>query len=134
MTIDKKPHNFFESELINNGYVIHKPNDIISPYAYRHFQKKITDDNGILYFINIYHYKHEYLKNNNLNEPDDGYTFKCQFKYDSIKEYGQDMTIDISLSGDFLHNRYRKITRLKEVEEHIYKIWKQMGYDYYEMY
>lgn len=123
----KSINNYFENQLIINGYKVFE-------YDYnnslRGFQKRITDDIGILYFINIYHYNHG-KQIPNCDDYSDSYTFDVQFRFD---EDNKDNVIGIVFNGDFIHNEYRQPTTLKDAEEHINKIWKTMKYEYYEKY
>lgn len=125
MEIDKSINNYFEKLLVDEGYNIFKSS---FNNSIRGFQKKFTDDIGIKYFITIYHYNHG-RQISTCNEYEDSYIVEVQFRYD---EDSKDNVIDVTFSGNFLHNKYREPTSLKDAEEHIEKYWKTMNYEYYE--
>lgn len=125
--LDKSINNYFEKQLIVNGYKIFEDN---WKSSLRGFQKRITDDKGIRYFLNVYHYNHG-IQIPICNEYNDSYMFDTQFRLD---EDGTDNTINMSFGGDFIHNEYRPITTLENAEKVFEKVWKLMGYEYYEKY
>lgn len=124
--VDKSINNSFEQELIDNGYKIFKDN---LRSSIRGFQKKFTDDKGIKYFINIYHYNLGKQIPEWNKEPFDSYSFESQFRID---EKGKDACIDIHYNADMLPNEYRPITILKEVEDFFEKFFTIFNMDYYE--
>lgn len=125
--VDESINNYFEKLLVDNGYKIfeHSYNNSL-----RGFQKRMVDDIGIRYFISIYHYNHG-RQIPNCDDYSDHYTFDVQF---TLGENGKESTINFEFNGDFIHNEYRQPITLKEAEEHIYKVWKTMNYEYYEKY
>ena len=142
MEIDKGYYNEFELQLKEAGYRWFKDN---WKNSIRGFQKKFTDKKGTKYFITGYHYNHKKQLNRHELEDKDDYMFDVQFsinKYDEFKEddlngkqpiYGKSQTVDLTFSADFLPNKWRPVTTLKEVEEFYEKAWKDMKADYYEL-
>ena len=125
--VDKSINNSFEQELIDNGYKIFKDN---WKHAIRGFQKKFEDEEGIKYFITVYHYNHKKQNPQWVNiSPYDSYMFSTQFRLD---KKGKDSCIDIDYSADMLSNEYRPITTLKEVEDFFEKVFITFNIDYYE--
>lgn len=99
-----------EQILLNNGY---KEFEIppFDEYVDRFFQKKIKDDKGIKYFIDVYEY--EFMDSCN-------YEFRLTTNKDkfwvSARLYSIDnMTLD-------------------EIEREIENIWKKCNFNYYELY
>lgn len=120
-------NNKFEQKLIDNGYKIYQDH---WHGAIRLFQKKITDDNGIKYFIDCYHY------NIGLKFPKepkhDSYLFKVQYDID------KENLVEIKYSSaEFLEddNIYdREITTLEEVETFFDNMFKNINAKYKERY
>lgn len=124
--MDKEIRNSFEQELANNGYNIFK-----SSYrnAIKGFQKRVKDEKGTKYFIDVWHYNHaEQLGRDDLPK-EDTYTADSQFRFG--KE-GKDSTCDIQFTGDFLPNEYREVTTLKDIEDFFETFFRKMKPDYYE--
>jgi hypothetical protein len=120
--IDLKFNNSFEKQLEEAGYKWFKDN---WKNSIRGFQKRFTDDKGIKYFINGYHYNFykQHISEKALDI--DKYTFDCQFNIG-------DNVVDLQFSNDFLPNEFRKITTLKEVEEFYEKFFIDNKCKYYE--
>lgn len=133
--VDTSANNDFERDLVNSGYKFFKDN---WKNSIRGFQKKIVDEFGVKYFITGYHYN--FGKTYENAEDRDSYSFDVQFSIDQYRGvdsngdsiYGKSKTIDLRFSADFLPNKYRPITTLKEVEEFYEKSWNDMLADYYE--
>jgi hypothetical protein len=127
--IDTSYNNEFELQLKEAGYKWFKDNWKRSK---RGFQKKFKDKKGIKYFITGYHYnfKEEFPEQVHDEPPHDKYSFDVQFTTGKEKKYH---TIDLHFSADFLPNKWRPVTTLKEVEEFYEKAWKNMEADYYEL-
>jgi len=124
--IDKEIRNSFEQELVDNGYNIFKSS---FRNSIKGFQKRIKDEKGTKYFINIWHYNHaEQLERDDIKK-EDTYMADSQFKFN--KE-GQDSTCDIQFTGDFLPNEHREITTLKDIEDFFETFFRKMKPDYYE--
>lgn len=119
-------NNDFEKSLIDNGYKFFQDN---WKNSIRGFQKKITDEYGIKYFITGYHYNHR----KQLSRPDlediDSYCFDVQFRLD---KQGKDFCVDLRFSGDFLPNKWRPVATLQDVEIFYENAWSDMMADYYE--
>jgi hypothetical protein len=137
--LDKSINNEFEQTLIDNGYKFFRDN---WKNAIRGIQKRFDDERGTKYFITGYHYNwaKQFPEREDLAKEDtDRYTFHVQFRYDKYRgnneetEYGKDQTIDVSFSGDFLPNKYRPITSLKEMEDFFEKMFVDFKFDYYEL-
>jgi hypothetical protein len=129
MAVDTSINNDFEKELVENGYKWFTDN---WKKSIRGFQKKVTDEKGVKYFLTGYHYNFSRqfpATNDNL----DRYNFDVQFRKDD-SEKNTSKTIDIHYSTDFIPNKYRNTTSLKEAEEFYEKIWQEMSFDYYEKY
>ena len=118
--------NPFEGELIANGYRFFKDG---WKNSLRGIQKRFRDDKGTRYFITGYHYNHHEQISPNLTNQD-SYAFEAQFRIDKD---GKDQTIDVSFSANFLPNKYRHITTLKEVEDYFEKMFLHLKADYYEL-
>lgn len=128
MEVNKNINNFFEQELVDNGYKIF--NDTFKG-AIRGFQKKITDKEGIRYFITIYHYNFGLQFPDRGIEPRDSYSFHVQFR---ANKDSQDQCIDVHYSSDMIENQYRPITTLRETEDFFDKFFTTFNVDYYEKY
>jgi hypothetical protein len=126
--VDKSINNYFEKELIDNGYRWFKDN---LKSSIRGFQKRITDEKGTKYFITGYHYNFHTQGYVDESEDRDSYSFTAQF---NIITDGVEKTIDISLGSDFIHNEWRKLCTLKEAEEFFENSWNTMKCEYYELY
>lgn len=106
--------NEFERSLLDSGYKIFSQN-INS--AIRGFQKRITDEIGVKYFITIYHYNHaEQLGREDIPKGDT-YTAETQF-------YFGEATSHLSYWG--------KDIALEDIENFFESFWKSMNPDYYE--
>lgn len=130
----KQINNEFEQTLIDNGYRFFKDN---LKNSIRGIQKKYTDEKGVKYFITGYHYNfakqfpHILDSTNTESLKKDKYTFESQF----IKEKeGKAETVNVSFSAEFLPNSERPASSLKEVEDFFEKIFKDFGFNYYEVY
>ena len=124
--VDKTINNSFEQELIDNGYKIFKDN---WKNSIRGFQKKFTDEKGIRYFINVYHYNYaKQIAGCNI-EPVDTYSFDSQFRVD---KNNKDACVDVTYSADMLPNKYRPVTTLQEVERFFDEFFVKFNVDYYE--
>ena len=126
MAIKTTFDNEFEKQLEAAGYKWfedHWKNSL------RGFQKRFRDERGTKYFITVYHW------NFGLAYPDmadyrDQYSFDVQF---TVDRGGKSQTIDLKYNADFLPNKWRPVTTLKEVEEFYEKAWKDFGAEYYEL-
>ena len=69
-----------EQELIDKGFRKWKSNDITFPHSDYFYQKKITDDGGVKYFVDVVHYpemqlhygtklEESWMVHLNINEP-----------------------------------------------------------------
>lgn len=140
--IDLSYNNEFELQLKEAGYKWFKDN---WKNSIRGFQKRFTDEKGTKYFITGYHYNHKKQLNRYDLEDKDSYSFDVQFQINKYKDfytdengnkqpiYGKSQTIDLHFSADFLPNKWRPVTTLKEVEEFYEKAWVDMNADYYEL-
>jgi len=136
--LDTSYNNSFELQLQEAGYKWFQDN---FKGSLRGFQKRITDEKGIKYFINGYHWN--FGKTYDLEDKRNQYSFDVQFimnkynKEESTEDnliYDKGQCIDIHYSADFLENPYRPVTSLKEVEEFYEKMWITINPDYYEIY
>ncbi len=129
MKVDKSVNNDFEQAIVDSGY---KWFEDVWRHSIRAFQKRITDERGIKYFITGYHYnlnkQHPDMKHGDVDS--DSYSFSVQFRKE---KQGKDKTVNIDYSADFLPNKYRPVTKLKEVEAFFEKAWKTLKFDYYEI-
>ena len=109
-----------EQDLIDSGYKKFRNSGFnLSDYGY---QKKFTDDKGVMYFINIWVYnynKPEYKGHEIYNHV--GFVPDIQFQ---IKD---DDTVNISY---ILSNN----SELVNVEKKVHDIWVYHGKPYYELY
>jgi len=131
--VDKSINNEFEQTLVDNGYKFF--NDTFKN-SIRGIQKRFTDECGTKYFITGYHYNFakQFPK---IGEDIDRYTFHVQFRNDKYIDEnkegsGKDQTVDVSFSADFLPNKWRPITKLKEMEDFFEKMFTDFKFDYYE--
>lgn len=108
--------NQFEQSLLDNGYKIFKENN---KNAIRGFQKKITDNLGVRYFITIYHYNHREQLQISTAPIGDSYTTESQF------DFGE-KTSNLSYWGNNQN--------INDIEDFFYKFWSSMSPDYYEKY
>ena len=97
--------------------------------AIRGFQKKFTDENGIKYFINVYHYNYAKQIAGWDREPVDTYSFDSQFRVD---KNNKDACVDVTYSADMLPNKYRPVTTLQEVERFFDEFFVKFNVDYYK--
>jgi len=121
MTELNEINNAFEQEMIDAGYKPFKSS--FKQYAERGFQKRITDEHGTKYFINIWHYKNPYRENQ------ESYTADGQFRFNNK---GKDAACNVEYWGDVFLNPHRELTTLKDIEEFFEKFFNTMNPDYYE--
>jgi hypothetical protein len=126
MSVDTTYNNEFEKQLEAAGYRWFKDN---WKNSIRGFQKRITDDKGVKYFITGYHWNFK-RQIPDFPEDRDSYSFDVQF---IIKKDGKESVIDIGYGGDFFQNPWREVITLKDVEEFYEKAWNDMGVEYYEL-
>lgn len=109
----KEIRNEFEQSLVDNGYTVftHNHKDAI-----KGFQKKVVDEEGVRYFITIYHYNHrEQLQRDDIPKGD-SYSSCTQFTFG-------DNVSDISFFG-------RELS-VESIEDFFYKCWTSLQPDYY---
>ena len=126
MKIDKI-NNKFEQQLIDNDYKIH-----IDQWhgAIRLFQKKITDDIGIKYYLDCYHYN---IGLEFPREPNhDSYLFKVQFDIDKENFVEVKYSASEVLEDDNIYNN--EITTLEEIELFFENMFKNINAKYKERY
>lgn len=128
MSVDKTIYNSFEQELIDSEYTIFK--DYLKN-SIRGFQKKFTDENGIKYFISIYHYNYNKQIPGWNTESGDVYSFTSQFR---INKNNKDACVDITYNAEMLPNKYKSVTSLKEIEQFFEDFFIKFTADYYEVY
>jgi len=122
--LDKTIYNEFEQELIDNGYVIYHDS---WKKAIRLIQKKIKDEKGVKYFINVYHYNFGKQYPGKAEE-NDSYMFSAQFTNEEKNHLA-----NVDFSSDFIPNKYdNPISTLEQVEEFYEKIFLNFNFDYYE--
>ena len=98
-----------EKVLINAGYK-EAPVPVVEQHANRLFQKKIKDDKGIKYFIDVYEY-----------EISDEYNY--EFKLVTQKDKFWVRTTIYSIEN----------MTLEEIEKEIEDIWKKCKFNYYQL-
>ena len=98
-----------EKVLINAGYK-EAPVTVVEQYANRFFQKKVKDDKGIKYFIDVYEY-----------EISDEYNY--EFKLVTQKDKFWVRTTIYSIEN----------MTLEEIEKEIEDIWKKCKFNYYQL-
>ena len=98
-----------EKVLKNSGYANHEV-DMIHKYASCFYQKKITDENGIKYFIDAYGY----------NIKPTGLTFDYEIQF-SKKGYYTNITMFCT-----------DTMTIEEIENEIEYLWKNNSFDYYD--
>ena len=98
-----------EKVLINAGYK-EEPVPVVEQYANRFFQKKIKDEKGIKYFIDVYEY-----------EISDEYNY--EFKLVTQKDKFWVRTTIYSIEN----------MTLEEIEKEIEDIWKKCKFNYYQL-
>jgi hypothetical protein len=118
-------NNSFEQSLIDAGYKFFPDT---WKGSIRGFQRRITDEMGIRYFITGYHWNPG--KKFDAAPDRDQYSFSVQF---SVAGESKDKTIDINFNADFLPNEYRPVTELWEVESFFEEMWETIKPDYYEL-
>ena len=103
-----------EKILENSGY---KRYEDIWRHAYCLYQKRISDEKGIKYFINYYLYRDE--KQNITFEVD------LQFEFD-----------DCVMNIDLFDFKYKKLINftVEAIEVKVEDIWRKLGAKYYEEY
>lgn len=106
-------------QLVLNGYKRFPTNDINHPLAVCGYQKRITDDTGTKYFINVYEYNFEdianYPKSNKIS-----YQFEEQFRLPN----------DENVKVTYLYNETRSLV---DIEEWFESIWLKLNCSYYEL-
>ena len=98
-----------EKVLISAGYK-EAPVLVVEQYANRFFQKKVKDDKGIKYFIDVYEY-----------EISDEYNY--EFKLVTQKDKFWVRTIIYSIEN----------MTIEEIEKEIEDIWKKCKFNYYQL-
>lgn len=98
-----------EKVLINAGYK-EAPVPVVEQYANRFFKKKVKDDKGIKYFIDVYEY-----------EISDEYNY--EFKLVTQKDKFWVRTTIYSIEN----------MTLEEIEKEIEDIWKKCKFNYYQL-
>lgn len=98
-----------EKVLISAGYK-EAPLHIVEQYANRFFQKKVKDDKGIKYFIDVYEY-----------EISDEYNY--EFKLVTQKDKFWVRTTIYSIEN----------MTIGEIEKEIEDIWKKCKFNYYQL-
>jgi len=126
MAIKTTYDNEFEKQLEAAGY---KWVEDSWRKSRRGFQKRFRDERGTKYFITGYHWNFGKAYPDRAEDRDE-YSFDGQF---TIERGGKSQTIDLRYGADFLPNKWRPGTTLKDVEEFYEKAWKDWGADYYEL-
>lgn len=120
MELNKSIDNNFEQDLISNGYIIHSH---YSSTVKRLFQKKIKDEKGVKYFINIYQSINNHPETNKeIYEVDASfyvYTGDCREEY-----------IIIKYSSDFYPNLWRCQSNSHHIEEFYENIFDKLNFKY----
>ena len=116
--------NSFEQEMIDNGYRIFNQQ---YKNALRLFEKKFTDDNGIKYYIHVYHYNHREQIGNNRIPEGDSYQANSQMTKN-------DMTFDLDVHGPSFIGGHIPTVTLEQMEQHYEDYFQKMEMDYYEEY
>lgn len=98
-----------EKVLISAGYK-EAPVPVVEQYANRFFQKKVKDDKGIIYFIDVYEY-----------EISDEYNY--EFKLVTQKDKFWVRTTIYSIEN----------MTIEEIEKEIEDIWKKCKFNYYQL-
>ena len=98
-----------EKVLINAGYK-EAPVPVVEQYENRFFQKKVKDDKGIKYFIDVYEY-----------EISDEYNY--EFKLLTQKDKFWVRTTIYSIEN----------MTIEEIEKEIEDIWKKCNFNYYQL-
>ncbi len=94
-----------KENLIKHGYTQHDCSSLIHEHASAFFQKKIHDEKGVYYFINVYEYNFEQFSNVHR---DIKYTIDMQFnkneQYFNV-EFEPKSIYDIeSIANEFFNN------------------------------
>jgi len=126
MAIKTTYDNEFEKQLEAAGY---KWFEDSWRKSRRGFQKRFSDERGTKYFITGYHWNFGKAYPDRAEDRDE-YSFDVQF---TIDRGGKSQTIDLRYGADFLPNKWRPVSTLKDVEEFYEKAWKDFGADYYEL-
>ena len=100
-----------DKEILENGYHEYEPTCFHSDGITKCFQKRFDDDIGKKYFIDIHKWDYDHGDYHHLS-----YEFSVQLHYN-------DKPIDLTLFNNW---------EIKDVEEWIEEVWKDMGCDYYE--
>lgn len=105
-------------ELLNSKYKRFPTNSINHPLAVCGYQKKVTDDTGIKYFINAYEYNFEsnYSKVNKIR-----YQFEEQFV----------LANNEAVIVTYLYDQSRTLV---EIETWFENVWLNLNCNYYELY
>ena len=89
-------------------------------YSFQQYQKKITDEKGIKYYINCALYEHEW---------------KTEFEFDvSFTTNDRSITIKTVSRTSDPEEKWRTYPALQEVEEMFEKMWVAYWEWYYELY
>lgn len=125
--MDKTIRNSFEQNLIDNGYKIFKNN---FNNSIRGFQKKYTDEKGVKYFLNCYHYNYGEQIPNSSALKIDSYCWGAQFNLQNGK---CNNTVDLHFSGKFIEDDYdTEISSLPLVEAFYETFFRNFNCEYYE--
>lgn len=89
-------------------------------YSHQQYQKKITDEKGIKYFINCALYDLDWI---------DQFEFDAQFTKDE-----RSINIKTVSRTSDPKQKYRQYPTIKEVEEMFEKMWVAYGSGYYDLY
>jgi len=109
-----------EQDLIDSGYKKFRNHGFnLSDYGY---QKKFTDDKGVMYFITIWVYDY-----NKLQYSSTAIYGRISFSPDIQFCIKDDMTVNIS----YILNEDSK---LSDLEKNVHDVWVYHGKPYYELY
>ena len=97
--------------LLNSGYKECEVDTRFKPYAEKFFQKRIKDEEGTKYFIDVY----KYIIDNQEDYEVELYTFK-----ENVYDF------------KCLIYSVEKPLTIEEIEEEIENIWKNNNFSYYE--
>jgi len=116
----------FIKELLDNGYQKFRDNLKNSEALY---QKRVSDDEGIKYFLNVYHWN---IKKLDPNTPiPHSFHFEVQFYKD---QEAKENTVNVSFHGEFIDNEYRPTTTLQDAELFFEGMFDKMKFEYREKY
>lgn len=102
--------------LIENGYKKHEV-PYLNEYAKEFYQKKIKDEKGTKYFIDVYIYEYEPFLTNNVH---------FEFILTTTKEDSYALKIQVYAISDTM--------RLEDIENKLEEMWVNGNFDYYELY